>query len=100
MMHDVIRQRGVQDGRGIELLPGDSGADNGEDAGANDGADAQRGKRPRAERLLQPMFGLLRFGDQLVDGLTREELFRQVSAPKRGMNSRFKQKQGAGASGR
>ena len=59
MMHDVVGKRGVQDGRGIELLPGDRSADDGKDAGADHGADAQCGQRPRAERLLQPMFRLL-----------------------------------------
>ena len=81
VMHDVVGERRVEDGRGVELLPGDGGADDGEDAGADDRADAQRGQRPRTERLLQPMFRLLRFGDQLVDGLAREELVRQVNAP-------------------
>ena len=81
VMHDVVGQRGVQDRRGIELLSGDRGADDGEDAGANHRADTQRGERPRAERLLQPMFRLLRLGDQLVNGLAREELVRQVNAP-------------------
>jgi hypothetical protein len=85
-MHDVIGQRRVQDGRGVELLAGDGGADNGENAGADDRSDTQRGERPRAERLLEPMLGLLRFGDQLVDGLTGEQLVRQISAPERGMN--------------
>ena len=100
VMNDVVEQRRVEDGRGIELLPGNGGADDGEDAGADDRADAQRGERPGAERLLEAMLGLLRFGDQLVDGLAAEELVRQISAPERGMNSRFKQKQGARASGK
>jgi hypothetical protein len=98
-MHDVVGQRGVEDGGGIELLSGNGGADDGKDAGADDGADAQRGERPGAERFLETMLGLLRFGDQLVDGLAREELVRQISAPECGMNSRFKQKQGRLASG-
>ena len=62
-----------------------------EDAGADDRADAQRGQRPRAQRLFQPMLGLLRVGDQLVDGLAAEQLVRQISAPERGDESRFKQ---------
>ena len=81
VMHDVVGERRVQNRRGVEFLSGDCGADNGEDAGADDGADAQRGQRPGAERLLQPMFRLLRLGDQLVNGLAREELVRQVNAP-------------------
>jgi hypothetical protein len=30
--HDVVGQRCVEDGRGVELLPGDGGTDDGEDA--------------------------------------------------------------------
>jgi len=85
-VHDVIEQRRVQDGRGVELLPGDSGADDGENARADNRSDAQRGERPRAEGFLQPMLGLLRFGDQLVNGLAGEQLVRQISAPELGMN--------------
>ena len=39
------------------------------------------GQRPRTKGLLQPMFRLLRLGDQLVNGLAREELVRQVMLP-------------------
>ena len=81
VMDDVIRERAVQDGGCVEFLPGDRGADNGEDAGADDCADAESGERPRPERLLEPMFRLLRVGDQLVNGLARENLFRQGIAP-------------------
>jgi hypothetical protein len=88
MMHDVIQQWCVQDGRRIELLPGDGGADDGKDAGADDCSNAQGGERPRAERLLKPMLGLLRFGDQLVDGLAGEQLVRQISAPEQ--DSKYK----------
>src|ERR1035437_7613597 len=80
-MHQVIGQRCVQDRRGVELLSGNRRANNGEDAGTNDCADAEAGQRPRPQRLLKPMFRLLRIGDQLVDGLAREELVRQGNAP-------------------
>jgi len=80
-MHDVIRQRAVEDGCGVELLAGDGRPYDGEDARTNDRADAEPGERPRAQRLFQPVFGLLRFGDQLVNGLAREELVRQGNAP-------------------
>jgi hypothetical protein len=80
-MHDVIRQRAVQDGGGVELLTGDGRPHDGEDARADDRADAEAGERPWAKSLLQPMFGLFRFGDQLVNGLAREELVRQGNAP-------------------
>jgi hypothetical protein len=81
VVHDVIGHRRIEDGRGVELLPGDGSANDSEDAGADDRADAQAGQRPRAERLFEPMLGLLRFGDQLVNGLTREKLIGQVNAP-------------------
>ena len=80
-MHDEIGQRRVQDRRGIELLAGNGGPDHGEDAGTDDRTDSQGGQRPRAKGFLQPVFRLLRLGDQLVDRLTREELVRQKSAP-------------------
>ena len=76
-MHDVVGQRRVQDGRGIEFLPGNGGADDGENAGANDRADAQCRQRPGSEGLFQTMFRFLRVGDQLVNGLACEELVRQ-----------------------
>jgi hypothetical protein len=81
MVRDVVSQWRVEDRRRVELLAGDRRADDGEDARSDDSADAQRGQRPRAKRLLEPMFRVLRFGDQLVDRLAREELVRQNSAP-------------------
>ena len=80
-MNDVVRQRAVQDGGGVEFLACDGRPDDGEDARANNRADTEAGERPRAQRLFQPVFGLLRFGDQLVNGLAREELVRQGNAP-------------------
>jgi len=58
VVDDVVGQRSIEDGRGVELLPGDGRANDGEDAGANDSADAQRRQRPRAERLLEAMLRL------------------------------------------
>ena len=81
VMHEVVGYRGVQDGRGVEFLPGNRRPHHGEDAGADHGADAKPDQRPRAQRLLKPMFRLLRIGDQLVDGLAREDLVRQVTLP-------------------
>jgi len=81
VVHDVVSQWRVEDGRGVELLPGDGRSDDGENAGANDCADAEGGQRPRAERLLEPVFRLFRLGDQLVNRLARKELVRQVEAP-------------------
>ena len=80
-MHDVVRQWAVEDGSGVEFLAGDGRPHDREDARTDDRADTESGERPRAKRLLQPMFRLLRFGDQLVNGLAREELVRQVDAP-------------------
>ena len=62
----------------IELLAGNRRADDREDARANHGADAQRGQRPRPERLLEPVLGLFRVADQLVDRLAGKQLVRQV----------------------
>ena len=40
------------------------------------------GKRPRAERLLQRVFGLFRLADQLVDGFAGKQLAGQCSSPR------------------
>jgi hypothetical protein len=48
----IFEQRSVDDGAELQLLTGDGGPDDGEDAGADDRADAKRGERPGAERLL------------------------------------------------
>jgi hypothetical protein len=81
-MHDIVGQRSVENGRGVELLPRDCSPDNGEDARANDRTYAERCERPWTKGLFQPMFRLLRLGDQFVNGLAREELVRQRNAPK------------------
>ena len=65
VVHEVVEQRGVEDGGGVELLAGDGGADDGEDARADDGADAERGKRHGPERLLQACLGILRLAISL-----------------------------------
>ena len=71
---DEIQHLRVPDGFDGEILAGCSSAGEHEDAAANDGADAQCGQRPRAERLLEAMLGVLRLRDQLVNGLLGEEL--------------------------
>ena len=58
VVNDEVGQRSVEDGRGVELLPGDSSADDREDSRTDDGTDAQRRQRPRAECLFQPVFRL------------------------------------------
>jgi hypothetical protein len=80
-MDDVVRERSIQDGRGVEFLASDGGPDHRKDAGADHSADAQGGQRPRAQGLLQPVFRLFGLRDQLIDRLAREELVRQIVAP-------------------
>lgn len=57
-MNEVFEKRSVDDGTEFELLAGDGGSDDGEDAGADDCANAEGRKRPRPQGLFQPMFGL------------------------------------------
>ena len=52
-----VQHLGVQDGRRFEVLAGGGGAGEDEDSRANDGADAERGQRPGAERLFEPVSG-------------------------------------------
>ena len=66
---DVVRQRRIQHASRVELLSRDRRPNDREDARANHRANAQRGKRPRPERLFQRMLGFLRVADQLVDRL-------------------------------
>jgi len=78
---EVIRQRRVDDAGGVELLAGDGGADNREDARSNDGADAESRKRPGAEGLFQGVLGHFRVADQFVDRFAGEQLAGQASSP-------------------
>ncbi len=73
MVNQVFEERRVEDRGGFELLAGDRGADDSEDAGADDGADAERGKAEPAERLLELHFGVFGVGQKLIDTLTVEE---------------------------
>jgi hypothetical protein len=57
----------------LQLLAGDGGADNREDAGADDGADAKRGEAEPAEGFLELYFGVFGVGQKLIDTLTVEE---------------------------
>lgn len=59
MPDQIVQQRRIQDGGGVELLPGNSGADDGEDAGANDRADAESGEGDGPKRLFQRVFRTL-----------------------------------------
>lgn len=71
---DVMQQRGVDDLGGGELLPGHGGADDGEDAGADDGTDAERDEGNGSEGFAEAVLGFLGLGDELIDGLSGEEL--------------------------
>jgi hypothetical protein len=67
-VHDQIQHLGFVKGR-IAVLSCGCRSGKGKNSRADDGADAQRRQRPRAQRLSQPLLGLLRVGDQLVNGL-------------------------------
>jgi len=81
VVNEVVAEWGVKDAGGVELLAGDGGANDGEDAGADDGADAERGQRPRAEGLFEPVLGFFRVPDQLIDRLAGNKLAGQGSFP-------------------
>jgi hypothetical protein len=79
----------VDDGRALPIgdlgwVAADGGADDGEDARPDDDADAESGQRNRAEGLLERVFGALGVGDELVDGLRREDLAGQGGVLVRG----------------
>ena len=71
-----------EDAGGIELLAGDGGADDGENAGTNDCAAAESSERPRPEGLFQGMLGFFRVADQLIDGFAGKQLAWQRSSPR------------------
>ena len=77
VVHQVIEQRSIQNGGGIELLPRDGGADNSKDPRTDHRTDAQRGQRPGAKRFLKTVLGELRVADQLVDRFGCEQLLSQ-----------------------
>jgi hypothetical protein len=81
MADEVIEERSVQDGRGIELLPRDRRANHGKDARANHGPDAESGQRNRTKRPFEFTVRLLAIRDQLVDGLPGKKLVAQSIAP-------------------
>jgi hypothetical protein len=79
VVNDVVGERGVEDGGGVEFFAGDGGADDGEDAGADDGADAEGGEGDGAEGFFEGVLGALGVGDELVDGLGSKDLSGQGS---------------------
>ncbi len=74
VVHQVVQQRGIEDGAGVEFFASDGGADDGEDAGADDRADAERSQRPGPKRLLQTVLGEFRVADQFIDRFGCEQL--------------------------
>ena len=81
MVDQVLKNGGVEDGLRRKGLAGDGRADYGENPRADDGPNPQRRERPWPQRLLQPVLRLLRFRDQLVDGLFGEKLTGQKRLP-------------------
>ncbi|HUY80209.1 MAG TPA: hypothetical protein VMU92_00595 [Acidobacteriaceae bacterium] len=81
MAEEIVEDRGVEDGGGVELFSGDGRADDGKNAGADDGSDAERGERDRPECFAEPVLGFFRLGDELVDGFTAKGLAWQSPAP-------------------
>ena len=73
-LRDQVQNLRVQDGRSLEVLSRRRRAREHKYPRADDGADAERGERPRTQRLLETMPGLVGFRDQLVDGLAAEQL--------------------------
>jgi len=74
MGDEVIGEWGVDEAGGIEFFAGDGGANDCKNSGADDCADAERGERPGAEGLFEAVLGVLRIQNELVNGLTREQL--------------------------
>ncbi len=73
-IHDQVERLRVQDGGRLEIFSRRRRSRKDEDARANDGADAERRQRPGAQRLTEPVRGIVRFRDQFVDGLATERL--------------------------
>jgi len=76
---EEVEQGGVEDRGGGEVLSADGGSDDGEDAGADDGANAEGDERDGAEGLAEPALRLLGLSDELIDGLSGEELRQSVT---------------------
>ena len=73
-INNQIQYLRVQDRGGLEMLARRRRPGENENSRADDCPDPQRGQRPRPKGLLQPMPRLIRFGNQLVDGLAAKEL--------------------------
>ena len=71
---EEVEDLSVQDRRHFKVLTRRRGPGKNEYSRPNDRADAERGQRPRPERLAKTMLGLLGLGDEFVDGFTAQEL--------------------------
>jgi hypothetical protein len=60
--------------RRIAVLAGSGGAGEGKNARANDRTNPKGRKRPRSQRLFEPVLRPFRVRDQLVNGLLGEKL--------------------------
>ena len=74
MVHEVVKQRCIQDGGCVEFLSGDGGSNYGEDSRSDDGAYSQCSQGERPQSLLEAPLRLLGVRDQLVNGFTAEKL--------------------------
>jgi hypothetical protein len=82
MSDDVVNERRIHHAGRVELLAGDGCADDREDARADDRADAERGQRPGAKGLLEPVLGFFRVPDELVDRFAGKQLAGQCGSPR------------------
>ncbi len=78
VMNQIVEQRCVEDRGSVELLSGNSGADDREDSGSDHRANTQCGQRPWSQRLLEPILRVLGIRDQFVDGFLGETRFRRI----------------------
>src|SRR5215469_16802743 len=78
MMNQIFEQGGVQDRLHLQLLPRNRRSDHRENSGPDYRPDAERGQAQPAQRFLQPLLGVLRVSDQLVDALAAENLRLQI----------------------
>jgi hypothetical protein len=78
---EEIEDLRVQNRRRFEMFPRRRSPGENKDTGANNRPDAERGQRPRPQTFFQPVSRLVRLSDQLINGLSGEELVAQWSAP-------------------
>jgi hypothetical protein len=71
-VHDDVEDLRVKDRGCLEIFARSGCARQNENAGTDDCANAQRSQRPGPKSFFQPMLGFFRFGDQFVDGFSRE----------------------------